>query len=210
MSTTSTPQPEPWIETSSGVRLLFTRKPWELADQIRIEDIAAGLSKMCRYAGQVREDVFYSVAEHSALVANALYQATGNRRLSLAALLHDGTEAFLPDIPSPLKALLPDYYELELHLMRAISHKWGLGDYFWTTVKTPVPFKTREYCRVEMDPRIAEYDARIIVNERLTVMGDSGHAWLTDGLEPLRVYVRCLQPAGARKFFLDTYDLLKD
>src|SRR5262245_14828098 len=52
-----------------------------------IEDIAHGLSNICRYSGQCKR--FYSVAEHSLLVSEV---AEG---FEFAALLHDAAEAFI-------------------------------------------------------------------------------------------------------------------
>jgi hypothetical protein len=65
-------------------------------DDIRIEDIAHALSMKCRYTGHCRE--FLSISEHSVNVSLLVYKS-----LAKATLLHDGNEAYLPDIPSPVK-----------------------------------------------------------------------------------------------------------
>ena len=70
-------------------------------EQICIEDIAHGLSMLCRFAGQCR--FFFSVAEHSIAVAHLL-----PANLKLFGLLHDASEAYLADLPRPVKAGLPD------------------------------------------------------------------------------------------------------
>lgn len=100
-------------------------------DTIIIEDIAYALSNLCRFGGHTR--VFYSVAEHSLrckfMARDSLAQTTESRNIiaaeMLSALLHDASEAYLVDIPSPVKRLLPKYYELENNLMRVISEKFG-------------------------------------------------------------------------------------
>ena len=66
-------------------------------EQICIEDIAHGLSMLCRFAGQCR--FFFSVAEHSIAVAHLL-----PANLKLFGLLHDASEAYLVDLPRPVKA----------------------------------------------------------------------------------------------------------
>ncbi len=82
-------------------------------------DIAAGLSKAARFAGQTRE--FYSVAQHSLLVAKMV-----PFRFALSALMHDAAEAYLGDIPSPLKQLLPDFKLIERRVEQAIADRFAL------------------------------------------------------------------------------------
>lgn len=64
--------------------------------KIHIADIAHALSMKCRFTGHCRR--FISVAEHSLVVSKLVPQDS-----ALAALLHDATEAYLPDIASPVK-----------------------------------------------------------------------------------------------------------
>ena len=92
------------------------------AEEIRIEDIAHALSNLCRYGGHVRR--FYSVAEHSVSVAKACVP-----RCTLWGLLHDAAEAYLVDLPAPIKndsRLGELYREAEGRLMRAICTRFGL------------------------------------------------------------------------------------
>lgn len=83
-------------------------------DLIKIEDIAHGLSLQCRFGGHTKN--FFSVAQHS---CNVLLLAGG-----LAALLHDAQEAYLIDIPSPLKSRIIGYKEAEDHLAKMIAEKF--------------------------------------------------------------------------------------
>jgi uncharacterized protein len=88
-------------------------------DQICIEDIAHGLSLICRFSGQC--PFFFSVAEHSIYVAISLPED-----LKLEGLLHDASEAFLADVPRPLKVGLPGYKAVELAVESVIAQKFGL------------------------------------------------------------------------------------
>lgn len=88
-------------------------------DMIDILDIAHGLSNLCRFAGQCR--YYYSVAQHSAMAS----QIVGKEH-AWEALLHDASEAYLVDMPRPLKQLLPDYRNIEQRLESAIRQKFGL------------------------------------------------------------------------------------
>lgn len=92
---------------------------------IHIVDIAHGLSNVCRFAGQTRS--FYSVAAHS-LNAVAFLEARGaSTRQKLYALLHDASEAYIADMPSPVKNLSSGYRELEARLQGAIYERFGLS-----------------------------------------------------------------------------------
>lgn len=68
---------------------------------IEIVDIAHALSQLCRYTGHT--DMFWSVAQHSLLVAEKM---PGTPEQKLVALLHDAAEAYTGDLSSPLKAYL--------------------------------------------------------------------------------------------------------
>lgn len=83
---------------------------------IRIEDIAHALAVMPRFAGHTRTP--YSVAEHSIRVAGVVTSKTPKH--SLAALLHDAAEAYLLDVPAPLKPVFTGYKTAEKKLLEVI------------------------------------------------------------------------------------------
>ena len=101
----------------------FTGKNVDLVNpdpgQICIEDIAHHLAKLDRYNGAGHWP--YSVGQHSLLVAEAL---PGEYKLQ--GLLHDATEAYLGDVVSPLKALLPEYRKIEQNVMSAICKSFDI------------------------------------------------------------------------------------
>ena len=104
------------IRTNSGI-YMNVLEPTE--DMINIEDIAHSLSQQPRFGGHLPN--FYSVAQHS---LNCSYLAD-DPKMKLCALLHDASEAYLLDIPSPIKSLIPKYKEMEDKLMAIIAKKFG-------------------------------------------------------------------------------------
>jgi hypothetical protein len=78
---------------------------------IDVGDIAHHLARIGRFGGAT--DGFYSVASHSVYVSRRLAEAGFSARTQLAGLLHDSAEAYLGDVVSHLKALLPGYHALE-------------------------------------------------------------------------------------------------
>lgn len=107
--------------TSHGIRT-YTGKCFDIQildpDSICIDDIAHALSHTSRFGGHLEKSL--SVAQHSYYVA--LNVAPKNR---LAALLHDASEAYIGDMPSPFKKLMPDFKKFENDLMMAIAEKLG-------------------------------------------------------------------------------------
>lgn len=98
-------------------------------DMINPKDIITGLSNYCRFGGQMPS--FYSVAQHSVLVA-----ILAPEELRKAALLHDASEAYLGDVIKPLKVILGDpYYNLEQTVMDVICDKYGVTDQELEAVK---------------------------------------------------------------------------
>lgn len=84
---------------------------------IEIRDIAHALSNLCRFGGHTR--VFYSVAQHCVQCAGLV-----RSRYKLQALLHDAAEAYLIDVPKPLKYRYPGYEEMENKVMTVIARKY--------------------------------------------------------------------------------------
>ena len=87
-------------------------------DMICIEDIAHALSNQCRFAGHTQS--FHSVAEHCITCA-----VLAPPQLALQALMHDASEAYFVDIPTPIKNHMPEYKVIEHKLMCVIANKFG-------------------------------------------------------------------------------------
>jgi uncharacterized protein len=109
--------PQHCIRTYTGLTLdLSNPHPADIC----IEDIARGLSLKYRFGGHSLTAL--TVAEHS---VNASWNTAPE--YALAALLHDASEAYIGDIPSPIKSLLPDYRAIEYKLMQAICEKLNVA-----------------------------------------------------------------------------------
>lgn len=98
------------MTTYSGLRV----DPLNIRRQdISLTDVARSLSNQCRYNGHL--PTFYSVAEHTVRVAGILLDQTGDKLTAMCGLHHDTPEAYLSDLPSPIK------YRPELSIYREIE-----------------------------------------------------------------------------------------
>lgn len=89
---------------------------------IDIRDIAHSLSMLCRANGHFKS--FYSVGQHCINCANEAAARGWSRRVQLACLLHDGSEAYLSDVTRPVKQEIPRYKEIEEPLQETIWLKY--------------------------------------------------------------------------------------
>jgi uncharacterized protein len=107
-----------YFRTYSGIRI-HPLSP--LPGEIVIEDLAHALSRICRFVGHTT--VFYSVAQHSVLVSQRVPPED-----ALWGLLHDAAEAYLCDLPAPIKHApeMAAYRLAEDRLMLAVCAKFGL------------------------------------------------------------------------------------
>lgn len=108
-----------WIQTAHG-RQMYPLDP--RVDEVHIDDIGHALARQCRFAGHVRCG-HYSVAQHSVLVSQVCDKADARW-----GLLHDASEAYLVDLPRPLKRLqeFASYRAIEKNLMDVICERFGL------------------------------------------------------------------------------------
>lgn len=159
-----------WMQTYTG------RKFWPLdprPEDVCIEDIAHSLSMQARYAGHGKR--FYSVAEHCVHVSVACGAET-----ALWGLLHDASEAYLVDVPRPLKRHLPGYVEAEARVMASICIAFGLPD--------------------EMPIGVHELDNRILADEIRQNMAPMD--WHAKHGDPLGVQLQFASPEAAELAFL--------
>ena len=74
-------------------------------DDIEITDIAWSLSRISRFAGHTITAIPYNVSQHCVFVADMIIKETGNYKAAMLGLLHDAAEAYIGDIPSPIKKI---------------------------------------------------------------------------------------------------------
>lgn len=86
-----------WMITATGREYHFEHGP----QNISLDDIAHQLALINRFHGATKRP--YSVAEHSILVADIAAREGASPIVELAALLHDGHEAYTQDLASPAK-----------------------------------------------------------------------------------------------------------
>lgn len=88
-------------------------------EDIDILDIAHSLALTTRWNGHSIEP--YSIAEHCVWMCE---RATTSES-KMEALLHDASEAYIVDVPTPIKKRMPEYLIVEEHIMSLIAKKFG-------------------------------------------------------------------------------------
>lgn len=107
------------ITTFTGKQIDPTNPEMSLVD---IHDIAHALSMTCRGNGHVK--TFFSVGQHCINAAKEACARGYSKRVILACLLHDAGEAYMSDVPRPLKSLLPEYVTAEEHFLNLVYEKF--------------------------------------------------------------------------------------
>lgn len=112
-----------WLNTATGRRFNFLAPT---AADIDIVDIAVALSNQARYAGHTLRH--YSVAEHCIILADVALTLELDLDSRRWALLHDAAEAYVLDVPWPLKAagLARDLSRVEQAIMACVVERFGL------------------------------------------------------------------------------------
>jgi 5'-deoxynucleotidase YfbR-like HD superfamily hydrolase len=105
-----------WMTTFSGIKFwVLDPRP----EEVHIKDIAHSLSLTCRYNGMCKE--FFSVAQHSVLVSR-MCEAEDK----LWGLLHDSAEAYISDVPTPVKRCIVGYDTIEANILKAVATRFDL------------------------------------------------------------------------------------
>lgn len=139
----------PHIRVGRGSRIVYLLDP--KPEDMDIVVIGTALSRIQRFGAHGRGN--YSVALHSANVAETLYHRGESPDVQLWGLLHDAAEAFIGDIVSPLKRQLPEIYEIEGRFQAAIAARFRLP--------LPIPPVV-----LEVDREMVEYEAHYLFPNR--------------------------------------------
>lgn len=173
-----------WFQTVSGQIIdLDAPSTWV----INIEDIAHALSNICRWGGHTR--TFYSVAQHSVLVASCMPTPL----LSMCGLLHDAAEAYVGDVISPLK----DWARrdgfgagLERRFHDAIASKFALD----------LGFQERA--------NVKHADRVVLATELRDLCRPTNRAWEAMLPEPLPMVIEPWSPGEARTEFMRAFETI--
>jgi len=167
-----------WIQTFSGKRFFpMAPRPQDLD----IRDVAHSLSMQCRFNGHCR--AFYCVAQHCELVSRILPP-----QKALWGLLHDAAEAYLSDLPRPVKQQLPMFEQAEERLLEVIARHFGL---VW-----PMP------------EAVKRADDILLMTELRDLMEPVPEPWRIDA-KPLDERIEPVSPGRAETMFLERFEQLR-
>jgi 5'-nucleotidase len=176
------PAAGPYLQTVSGRRVNpFDPDPAQFDEG----DIARALGNLCRFGGHSR--VFYSVAQHCVIVSRVVEERGGDVEDAFAALMHDAGEAYLGDMPHPLKhrsALGAAFRDAEARLEEAIRGRFG--------IKPNVP-------------EIKAVDRALLATERRVFSAEAWHWPELDDVEPLDLELTPWPPDQAGNEFAKRY-----
>ena len=166
-----------WIQTFTGRRFApLAPDPAE----VDILDIAHSLSLLCRFNGHCGR--FYCVADHSVRVSRLLPDEH-----ALAGLLHDAGEAYVSDLPRPVKHQVPAFDGIEDGVLRVVFGRFGL----------PLPY----------DDAVRRADDQLLATEMRDLMTPAPEPWpLREAPLPGRIVP--LGPEEAERAFLARFEEL--
>lgn len=145
-------------------------------EDVHLEDIAHALGMQCRWGGHVYH--FFSVAQHCVLVSKHC------RQWPLKGLLHDAAEAYLVDVPTPIKKHLFGYTDIERTLLGVIGERFGLGGGLQ-----------------DMHREVHNADGRALATEQRDLR--PAYDFWTPPLRPWKEHIEPWGPAKAKAMFLE-------
>lgn len=170
------------------------------ASHIDVEDIAHAQSMLCRYLGRVT--AFYSIAEHSVRVAEAVRLRISNQwprksksltaaelKTVIAALFHDGSEVFkFGDVVRPVKVEYPEIREYE-RKVNALILQAVIG-----------------YEATDEDRALIRWaDNGVLKREARKLMPDEGADWGLEEVDEIDVPIECWTPEVAEEKFIELF-----
>ena len=178
-----------WIQTYTGRKFHFLDPRPE---DIDIMDIAHALSMQCRYNGHC--NFFYSVAQHSVLASKESQRRyPGNIDIAIGLLMHDAPEAYVSDVPRPIKRTIFGnmnmgvFHYAEGVVEKAILKKFGIK---------------------KVDRRIIKkIDNALLHTEMIQCMSTPPENWFLPE-PPLDIQIKRLSQEVAKRAFLNMFSKL--
>lgn len=179
------------IQTFSGI-IFFPLDP--RVEEVELIDVAHALSNKARFTGHTRK--LYTTCEHSLRVSMHLESQGASLMDQYIGLHHDDSDAYLPDVPTPIK-YLPEFAwfrEIEKKVEAVCYEKFG--------------------CVVTDYSVIKNSDIILLLTEKRDLMpkrnGDWKHAY-TQVAIPEPYFIEPLTPEEAEILYLDRhYRLLSE
>jgi hypothetical protein len=139
------------------------------AEDVSFVDVAHALAHQCRFNGHTKQ--FYSVAHHCVIMSREIPP-----EFALYALLHDAGEAYIGDIPQPVKACLSEIRAIEEGVLAAVYEAAGIRS-----------------LDEEAERLVRLYDLKMLLTERQQLMGEPPEPWALDSLniEPINIRISC-------------------
>lgn len=206
-------------QTTASGRAFWSLDP--RPEDVRIEDIAAQLSRICRFGGALKPGVsFYSVAQHSVLVSYNVPE-----EYALEGLLHDAAEAYVGDVIKPIKsALVPEYDAVYVMLRDAMRERGGddpltqrayqvflamAPNYKRIEKRVMAAIRTRFGLPQEESEFIKVADYRAVLTEHRDLQLDTGEVdWGLAKLPPYEEKIIPASPNDAYWLFMDRFNQL--
>ncbi|MFJ5378163.1 hypothetical protein ACIPSX_12535 [Pectobacterium sp. CHL-2024] len=165
-----------WISTYTGRHFNYADPN---LDSICLLDIAHSLSQINRFCGHTNWP--YSVAQHSVGASYIVPQ-----EFALEALMHDAHEAYVNDMMSPLKHLLPDYKSVETRIEQMVRLKFDL------------PAQT--------SPEVKHADLVMLATEKEALLHANSGEWpILEGITPSNRIIVPMSPVEAKQQFIHRF-----
>lgn len=149
-----------WIQTITD-RAFDTLNP--TAEQVSTEEIARVLPRVPRWNAHSSFPI--SVGDHCLRVRRIVKGWGGTELEQRIALAHDFHEAYIGDLPSPIKAAYPSLKELDRKAWVAVAEALDLP--------------------VEMPKIVKQADLQALRDERLVALGDAPQSWGIPGFDDM-------------------------
>jgi len=151
-------------------------------EDVDLFEIANALSNQGRYNGQTK--LFYSVAEHSVLLAQRAKAGGMDENIQRALLMHDASEAYVGDIVYHLKGRFPFFKELENKIIKVIFDKFEIKI---DAIEAIVNSMDRAICIDEMHDLMYKVDPELFKDPAMA---------------PLNVTIKRWKPLEAKEEFM--------